>query len=503
MQLPAELVLSFETPKHMAALIVLVEKILGLKPVLGPLDCSQALDRLKQNKDKEQSVFFRELIDEFFTEENFDLINTIFELTPGILFPYPCSVEVLWQKITRMPNYLLLFPNYIKAYQQLAKNKYFTKPHPTPLHFAAKEATIWIIDLILQLGHSWQVLDHNKKSILDVVLVHKRQSALEYLSATNMLPSLMEITTNVDLPSLTSLLPTHIDPKIIVALDLDGTLASARLPFASWHRNFREAGLFVRTSLGDYIIHPGALELVRMLVSMPNVELTFFSAGHKTRNLELVYGILCLALGTKKADEVFKNCRILSREECLGYMSFLKRQNFNIKDSVTYKNVLALDPNPNWTVIFDDCHGNAFPNQEGNLLFLRWSQEQQLKAFQDIRIQSMYGCPHRDQEFFRANLLYYAAGLFLTALQFAKQRDITLRDALFRLQFKMEGDFYVYDKKVAKQTKYHEKGLEAFRKVHRDACFLTGPWQGTFFNRARKFIRTNQAETSASTLQPG
>lgn len=500
MQLPVLTVQNYDTPDHLASLLILIETVLRTKgnPNASLVD---ALGVFKNNKSREQSEFYTEQVEQLFIVENFDVINIIFERTPEILFLYPCAIEILWRKIVAMPNVILL-ANYVRAYQQLALKKHFTKPHATPLHFAAKQGATWVIDLMLQLGLSWQLLDHHKKSILDVILTHKRQQALDYLSANNLLPGLMEITSNVDLPTLTSLLTIRVEPKIIVALDLDGTLASVCSAFASWHRSFRKNGLFVRTSSGDYIIHPGGLELVRMLASMPNVELAFFSAGLKQRNIELVYGILCLALGKKRAVEVYKTCKILSREECLPYMSFLKREGFNIPENVNYKNTLFLDPNNGWTVIIDDCLGNAFPKQEGNLLFLRWNDEQQLKAFRDLRIQFKYGCRHRDPEFLRANQLYYAGGVLLAAIEMARQRDITLKDALLRLQFKMEGDAYVFDKKVAKQTKYYDKGLEAFRRVHPKACFLTGPWHATFFNRAKRFIAENQRESLSSSNQP-
>lgn len=80
----------------------------------------------------------------------------------------------------------------------------------------------------------------------------------------------------------------------------------------------------------------------------------------------------------------------------------------------------------------------------------------------------------------QANRIYYAAGLFFTALKEAKAQNITIAESLFRLQFKLkemkEEDDHKYEpvfRRLSKMEDIYVIGLQKLREVNSTLQFTT------------------------------
>lgn len=261
-----------------------------------------------------------------------------------------------------------------------------------------------------------------------------------------------------------------------VVFDLDNTLVVYTKCFASkkTHEFLRDSGGVLVVEGFIYYILPGVSELLRHLFQQADVRVSFFSAGTRSRNEELVQSLLQLCLGLETYNRVKDSVKVLSREELtwstsvpigvlcerynlpwthfeLGSATHIgdKEQkyqtlNYNLPAADVKKDLTKLFaemPLDN-VVLVDDRENIVMPGQERNFLkspCVTLSDFESLfrmrKRSQQSDCQFFFG----EEEIFvedkyqAVNSIFYLAGVLCECLQ--RFREGRLTNYLFNLQF--------------------------------------------------------------------
>lgn len=214
--------------------------------------------------------------------------------------------------------------------------------------------------------------------------------------------------------------------QIHIVLDLDDTLATnteEETINRSEMKWFIDNKLIIQ-ALAPHIIHPGAIELIQFLFSIPNIRVSFFSRGIEERNILLVNAILARALGVEGFTKVKDSITVFSRYD----LSAGFRNPMKISDCLRAGNQLknlARITNPNQldnTILIEDDLSYCHPGQERNMLihkFVRhWVFQSKFDRCDDIH---------------EANHVFYIAGVLKWI--FTNKGNQSLADTLFQFQF--------------------------------------------------------------------
>lgn len=301
--------------------------------------------------------------------------------------------------------------------------------------------------------------------------------------------------------------------KITIVLDIDETLAAGYQVFQSTSKYkfiqfFKDRGLFWEIKIKDkeideaesnyhhlyHCIHPAVPAFIKALFAIQNAQIVFYSSGDKRRNLPLVEYLLRISLGDAGWEQVKSQVRIYSKGDMI-WSERLEQQrtlehpyNKNFygefkKDLLTVVAEQELD----WTVVIDDDHSYIVPDQAKNLLKLPALNKMSYAEFEwgdrDDRQSSIddvgdeYG-----RTIGRLNNIYYAMGLLLRALELTQLKNISLKDALFFIQYhkikttltKTQQEISLKDcyYKIFRNKIYYETGLAYLKQYQPDLDYL-------------------------------
>ena len=255
--------------------------------------------------------------------------------------------------------------------------------------------------------------------------------------------------------------------KITIVLDIDETLAAGYQLIESTSKYqfpqfFKERGLFWEINIKEeadeaksksrhlsHCIHPAAPAFIKALFAIQNAQIVFYSSGDKRRNLPFVEYLLRISLGDTSWEQVKSQVRIYSKSDMI-WSKILEKQrtlehpyNKNFfgqfkKDLLTVVTEQELD----WTVVIDDDHSCIVPDQAKNLLKLpalnemsymkpEWRDSGNSNKWLSIdEVSDEY-----DRTVGRLNNIYYAMGLLVHALELTQLKNMSLKDALFFIQY--------------------------------------------------------------------
>jgi len=214
--------------------------------------------------------------------------------------------------------------------------------------------------------------------------------------------------------------------QIHVVLDLDDTVVThteekdLNSPGMKW---FLENKLVIQAIVA-HLIHPGAIELIQFIFSIPHVRVSFFSRGIEERNFLLVNALLSRALGVEVFNAVKDSVTVFSRNDLnssiqnaikiahsLGFGNLLKNLN-KMTSPEQLDNTILIEDDPSY----------CFPGQERNMLIHRFVLDSVFtRSFDDT------------DDIYRANHIFYIAGVLKLLL--INREHHSLADTLFKFQF--------------------------------------------------------------------
>lgn len=159
-----------------------------------------------------------------------------------------------------------------------------------------------------------------------------------------------------------------------IVFDIDRLLASHDLISNNEKLYFLRKSALITAAETEHQVHVGVIELMQLLCSKDYIEIAFFSAGTKERNIEFFDKLLTKALGREKYDLIKNSIIKLHRDDLtssseeqtkLMYDRFVLRYRNNKKDiskALTAKGTL------NNLIFIDDDSTYVHYRQERNFL---------------------------------------------------------------------------------------------------------------------------------------
>lgn len=408
------------------------------------------------------------------------------------------SMEYLWYHV-RCRNDLGLALAFAIGYQKALNTDFFSGMHVSPLHLAARDTFPMLVDLYLQMGLHFGAIDTKGKTVADYAL--KNIPVLEYLESNGILTKIRQNRLNFPSERIKTLLPRQ-PRQLTVVFDLDGTLVLEIKPNEDFCNIFIKKRLTIYAGGLNYIILPGALELIRMMADKPNVEIVIYTHGVAARN-DLVLKLFQMSLGDLRGKAAFARCRIFSRNDCIPHLKIIEnnRPNFGVHGQNYTKNLLQVRNSLEDIIIVEDRRESASPNQEANLLFLRLcaKNEKYLQAFRNIRKQHKNKGRSNPRDFFYVNQLFYAAAIIGRTFVKMDLENINFREALVSVQYKENNGKFELRKELSKDKAVYTEGKKLLRQANSRLCFFSKHNYRKFFHLEKQFIKANQPAPSLVT----
>ena len=285
--------------------------------------------------------------------------------------------------------------------------------------------------------------------------------------------------------------------RIDFIFDIDGVLVDRANKETVRHlypdtkiSELKAAGRVLELNGHTYILNKGAEELVEYLSNIPGAKITFFSTGPKDRNI-----IFLNHFKTNKGKKFIDIAegRVLSYDQALRvdengkahWAELFEREQLN---SPIEKNVVSeLKPfagpvkkdltqieglNLERAILIDDRTANAARGQEKNLLkvdllLTRQEPERVLRFLDGHEQPRVYRNKINEIYHSWSNRLMLTAGLIDEVLKNAKNKKISIAEALFRLQWKKERNGELSYKLLNKPLKLLQKGQAIFLKQNK------------------------------------
>lgn len=205
-----------------------------------------------------------------------------------------------------------------------------------------------------------------------------------------------------------------------------------------------------------YCFAPGALEFLEVLLTLPNLRISFYSAGEKWRNIQLVKQVMDKVYGRLKARDaaIFKSAqwnhspKILSRDEVdfLGSKNLLK-----VHRSLSLERAILIDDTKTYHT-----------GQENNFIHLHPGlgvHNQRHTAEEKALIH---------------NNLVYALGKVLFCIDKNKRHNVVIPYTLSELKDSEERQLLKEgSSKTVHRFQFYDLGLEEIRKLHPDFAIKT------------------------------
>lgn len=229
---------------------------------------------------------------------------------------------------------------------------------------------------------------------------------------------------------------------IHVVLDLDGTLIYSFPSSEKIKLNVRNPSLGVDIPIG---FAPGTTEFLMALSNIPEVKISFFSAGERWRNLIIIKHLMAPNLQWRH----FGTYRILSKTDL---------DNYECKDLKKITRNIDLSR----TIMVDDMD-RVLEYQKGNLL----------KIYPGLA-PSTFSNRCRDENVSKSlfrirNNLVRALGLILMALDISKLTGSTIQESIYDLQWDSDGN-YLHDSTNTPEV--YNLGLSEMKKYNPDLCLF-------------------------------
>ncbi len=239
--------------------------------------------------------------------------------------------------------------------------------------------------------------------------------------------------------------------KINIIFDLDG-VAIANIPenYEALHRMhpnlylyfIRNTAFFITTRYPQCVL-PGFIELIQFifLSDATNwIELSFFSAGGKERNIKFIIDLFNHALGEDIARAVLPSIKICSWDDCkTASLNEIKKQRnlFGLHTEQDHykKNIFSVSrqQNASNTIMVDDHPTIVYPGQEKNYCAIPSAS---IADFCAALKQSAPCHSAVDILFQRLNNVFYLAGILQTLIAHVQSENKTpITEVLFKLQF--------------------------------------------------------------------
>lgn len=237
-----------------------------------------------------------------------------------------------------------------------------------------------------------------------------------------------------------SLLKTT-ERKINIVFDIDGVLAfhSTRLS-EKITAIFEKYGLVVSAAEHTHYVSPGAVELMKLLFSLPYVRVSFFSSGAKVRNDEFVEKLLSHALGVDAYREMKDDVTVLSKEDMTYYGNnedsrqlgkLCNRLYGNYKKDIS--KVLRPGDSLHEAILIDDDWSYIALGQHKNLLVCPESSDHYYYNLAEGRC-SFTDKYHADS-FHGVNNIFYVTGLLMKLMTAHRSGGELITDALCKINY--------------------------------------------------------------------
>jgi len=240
-----------------------------------------------------------------------------------------------------------------------------------------------------------------------------------------------------------------------VVFDLDESIVSYISKAESmkeWVSVFKAQGLYTELSVSHaghikllpHIIHPGLIELLRLL-KKEGVEFSFFSYGHHARNEPLVKTIMMKAFSVEIYDQMSLDPLVKSRENMNGHTH--KNLMFSLKKGIHFPQIILIDDN----IV------SRHPEQEHHFMQIPYADYCVFKR--------VYTGEATVEDLQAANHVFYMTGLLYNSIIMAEKRNIPLSQALCDLQKNPDPiatEPFLY-KKLSEYQTYYEKGLDRLK----------------------------------------
>ena len=228
-----------------------------------------------------------------------------------------------------------------------------------------------------------------------------------------------------------------------------------------------------------YVLETGATEFIQSLLDVPESTVSFFSAGERTRNLELL-GQWDLPRGRDKkktvleiADKLFSSSDLTHADATDSKTYNNINPEFGVLKSGDKKDLTRLVTREElpWTILIDDTVTNAMAGQEWNLLWVkRTNRERMIEA----------NTPDR---FYERNKLLRTAAILERVIKKVTETGSPPIEVLKQLQWKSHlGSDPTYDSSLIYEPELYNRGeaiLKAvnskFRKVGKIPAFPLVP----------------------------
>lgn len=172
---------------------------------------------------------------------------------------------------------------------------------------------------------------------------------------------------------------------INIVLDIDKVLVCAQVENVQQALFFQNTGAII-TAIKTYYVFPGVIEFITLLFQTENINVSFYSAGIKERNVLLVKSLLKLAFPKPKYKQIKKQTRILSRndlvlaniEKSMAYATFYGLPTIGRKQKDLSK-VLTEEDSLEQTILIDDDPCYIAYGQARNILLAPVSSNENFK----------------------------------------------------------------------------------------------------------------------------
>ncbi len=264
---------------------------------------------------------------------------------------------------------------------------------------------------------------------------------------------------------------------IVIVFSLENVLISWLKEMdldAVWLKSFAEKGrLLDSEAFGKCIIHPGTLELIKLLDTMPNITLAFFDDAISEKNAFVVEKLLLLALGEERYHAIKDKVKIFSENDLvMADKKFYHQQAyfFNISPGKRKKNLRLVNDDLSSVVLIDCDITYTHHNQEKNTLKVESASS------------NAFGCLYYEVQDNRAmsndhvcNHVFYVAGLLFSAMVKAN-KEKSLIDILFDLQYETKSHdneiAYKFNSKIREKNDLYDFGLQTLKAVDSSLTFF-------------------------------
>lgn len=258
-------------------------------------------------------------------------------------------------------------------------------------------------------------------------------------------------------------------PPMTVVLDLDDSFVTPirnKQSDSKLINEFTKHGLCIEAHETPHLIHPGALEFIKLLFSTPNIRVAFFSSAIKKRNEEVVPKLLKLALGEIEYKKIMAKggVKIASQDDLVpgsdqsklvslfgSWFSGNQKKDLNkiVKTPEELSNTVFIEDDPSYIM------------QGKNLLHVDTTHG-------SLHFHLAKKCKKLSDKALSVNHVFYATGLLLAAIKKSTTDKISLSEALYAIQPKVMAT----DTTAAKLEYYH-LGLQELRKINPTLDFMS------------------------------